>query len=326
MNDAPEEVEHGQGRASRDWCFTLNNPTADDITFLSSYLQTPAVRYAVYQPEVGDSGTHHFQGFIQFRSPRRLATLHRLLPRAHFENRRGSPQQARQYCIDEAKRVPGTTPTEFGQFDPGPGQGQRQDILKVCAYLKTHPYREAVLEYPYECAKFYRFFKEYRNMVTPPRTWVTKVYVFIGPTGTGKTRTAHHLFPQLWTKPPGPWYDTYDAHEVILLDDFDGSDITFTFLLRLLDRYHLLSPVKGSYANWAPKHVIITSNYPIDEWYNRGDPERNAPLHRRISRVCQFPLSPLDRRFLSTLGPLPPDDSLLRRDPPSPLDDVLMRN
>jgi len=326
MNDAPQEDaarEHPRS-ASRDWCFTLNNPTADDIAFLSSHLQTPAVRYAVYQPEIGDSGTYHLQGFIQFRSPRRLATLHRLLPRAHFENRRGSPQQARQYCVDETKRVQGTSITEFGIFDPGPGQGQRQDILNVCAYLKTHSYRDAVLEFPAECAKYHRFFKEYRTYVTPARDWITKVYVFIGPTGTGKTRTAHHLFPQLWTKPPGPWYDTYDAHEIVLLDDFDGSDIAFTFLLRLLDRYNLLSPVKGSYANWAPRTLIITSNYPIDEWYNRGDPSRNAPLHRRITNTFMFPLSNSDRSTLATLGPLPPLE--LRRDPPSPLDNVLMRN
>lgn len=330
MNNAPQEEGAREGvnarTAAKHWLFTLNNPTPAEEQYLSQHLSTQAVLYAVYQHEIGSSGTHHLQGYIEFRSVRRFRTLHELLPRAHFENRRGTREQARDYCTKLDSRVEGTQPFEFGNWTDSPGQGTRSDITKVCNFLRTNAYRDAILEYPVECARFHRYFREYRNMVTPSRTWQTKVYLFIGPTGTGKTRTAHHLYPQLWTKPPGLWYDSYDAHETVLFDDFDGTDIPFCFLLRLLDRYALWAPVKGSYVNWVPKIIIITSNHEPDEWYHRGNPEFNAPLIRRITAKFAFPLSGSDRAALAALGPLPPSEPIRDgRNPPSPLDSVLLR-
>jgi len=46
---------------ARFWCFTLNNPDGN----LDVDLAIPAVRYAVWQLEVGEEGTEHFQGYLE---------------------------------------------------------------------------------------------------------------------------------------------------------------------------------------------------------------------------------------------------------------------
>lgn len=72
------------------WCFTLNNP--DEYPVLA-----PGVQFLEYQEERGDSGTLHLQGYVEFAKRTKLAECKLFLPRAHFEQRRGTPTQALDY-------------------------------------------------------------------------------------------------------------------------------------------------------------------------------------------------------------------------------------
>ena len=114
------------------------------------------------------------------------------------------------------------------------------------------------------------------------RSWKTEVRVYVGPTGCGKTSSVVEEFPDVWFKPDGAWFDGYSGQPYVVFDDFHGErdcGISFPFLLRLLDRYRMVVPVKGAFANWVPRVIIITSNYSPEQWYPCEDP---APLLRRI--------------------------------------------
>ena len=75
------------------WCFTLNNPGAEPVP------EWPVdVTYYVIGKETGESGTPHWQGYVCFAKPLRLTALKKLMPRAHWEQMRGTPQQAADYC------------------------------------------------------------------------------------------------------------------------------------------------------------------------------------------------------------------------------------
>jgi len=149
--------------------------------------------------------------------------------------------------------------------------------------------RETILECPEVAAKYPRFLHDYKNALTPERRWKTYIHVLIGKTGTGKTRAVFDVHPMVWTKPPGGWYDGYEGQEYILIDDFDGKDIEFRFILQLLDRYPLQVPVKCSFRNWVPKKIFITSNLEIKDWYHRDNEELLEPLLRRVSHTWHFP-------------------------------------
>jgi len=119
-------VEHDLPRAagkSRDWCFTLNNPD-EKWEFPDC-----GAKYYIFQREIGASGTKHIQGFIQFENPRALGPLKTKFPRAHFESRRGTPEQARDYCRKNDSREKDCTPVEWGVFKgTKSGGGKRTDI------------------------------------------------------------------------------------------------------------------------------------------------------------------------------------------------------
>lgn len=86
---------------SRNWCFTINNPTDDDRADLN--FDDPQwnhqVLFAVYMLEKGDEGTPHYQGYLELRSSRRIQYLKSRIPRAHLEPRRGTKEQAVLYCV-----------------------------------------------------------------------------------------------------------------------------------------------------------------------------------------------------------------------------------
>lgn len=291
--------------AQKDWCFTLNNPTDQEIETYDRFLSSNAVRYGCYQREVGELGTPHLQGYFELRRPRALSTLRQLLPRVHAESRLGTRDQARDYCLKSNTAVPGTL-KEFGDFDSG-GRGARNDIRAVVQAINSGSTpADVTLTFPAFAARHPRFAEQYFHALAKPRKWLTKVFVFWGPPGCGKSRLAHQLWPTLYSKPPGSsggvWFNCYATHRHVLIDDFRGTDIPFEFLLQLLDRFPLLVPTKGGFAQFSPHVVVITSNNPPSDWYHRSDPEQLQPLLRRLNHVYQFPISAVDRAQITQLA------------------------
>lgn len=116
------------------------------------------------------------------------------------------------------------------------------------------------------------------------RTWQTYTIVLYGPPGTGKSRRA--LFeagPEAYYVAPPEggklWFDGYDGQEHVVIDEFDGHFCKKTWLCRLLDRYPMRVPVKGTTVPFLAKKVWITSNKEPVAWYKDG----LGPLARRLS-------------------------------------------
>lgn len=101
----------------RKWCFTLNNPTPDDILQVNAMTH----KYLVYGKEVGESGTPHLQGYIELAKASRLAAMKKLLPTAHWENAKGTPEQASAYCKKDGDFY------EDGELSKS-RQGKRSDL------------------------------------------------------------------------------------------------------------------------------------------------------------------------------------------------------
>jgi len=82
------------------WCFTLNNPTADDDKCED---WDPLTKYMIVGQEVGEEGTPHWQGYVEFLKEKRLTALKALIPRAHWEKCKGTPWQNFQYCSKDGQ-------------------------------------------------------------------------------------------------------------------------------------------------------------------------------------------------------------------------------
>ncbi len=106
---------------SRRWCFTINNPTQEDVDKIERFHRETGFQYCVFGIEEGASGTRHYQGFLILSAPQRLGYLRREFnDRAHYEQARGTSLQAANYCKKDGNFQ------ELGQLPQQ--QGKRTDI------------------------------------------------------------------------------------------------------------------------------------------------------------------------------------------------------
>lgn len=249
-------MENGTNKY-RAWLFTYygeGRPTTE--TLGCEYL-------CVQQERCPTTGRLHWQGYGYWRNPRTRGGLARLLPGAHWENRRGSHEQAVAYCSKEESRVAGPYTT-----GSAPEQGRRTDISSFAeAILAGRPDIELVNEFPAEFLRFGKYRHDVRMAAQSPRTWKTQVVVIHGPSGCGKSRWAHERWPEAYTKDPtNDWWDGYQGQQVVVLDEFYGA-MRHDAMLKLMDRYQLRVQVKGGYVNFIGRLIIITSNADPREWY-----------------------------------------------------------
>lgn len=139
-----------QALKMRAWCFTHNNFSypAEDLPVCQHE------RYVVWQHEKVD--TDHIQGYIELKGPQRLSAMTAWLPGAHFEPRRGTPDQARDYCMEEDTRVEG--PWERGTY--GGSQGKRSDIAAAKESIEAGMSRREVYNLHSDVAAKYPRFVE----------------------------------------------------------------------------------------------------------------------------------------------------------------------
>lgn len=258
----------------RNICVTINNWVDDDIARIKD-LDT---RYFVIGKEKGESGTPHLQCYIELNKQyRHKALVTAFAGRAHFEKRKGTPEQAADYCKKDGDYF------EEGEMSH---PGYRSDIVAFRDAVKRKATDAELLElFPTDCAKYPKFInftrqayaQEDKSFLQP------EVIVLWGPAGSGKTSQAYAADPNLYCVTDARWFDGYIGQETILIDDFYGG-IKYTWLLRLLDGYRFNLPIKGGFTWKSWKRVYITSNNPPETWYFQG---LTPALQRRITSIIK---------------------------------------
>ena len=263
---------------SKRWSFTLNNPTEDEESKLRGLVSSAHATYIVIGKERGESGTFHFQGYIEVPTKLSLSSMKSMIPRAHLEISRGSSQSNRDYCTKEDQDA----------FEDGTPmtQGRRSDLDEIKEKLDGGATMTEIAEQHFtKWVVYRRSFVAYKALKMISRNWKTQVHILWGKTGTGKTRFCHDQVQDLRFWSPGDfnWFDGYDGQEIVIIDDFRG-EYPLPLLLKLLDRYPMQVPVKGAFVEWLPKKVYITSNVQPIMWYDSDGPSL-AALKRRFTTV-----------------------------------------
>lgn len=265
-------------------CFTLNNYTDEEhLDLIKWCLEAEQVKgalaYAIVGEEVGESGTPHLQGYINFGRNNRKSWkwLKGFIPRAHIEEAKGDDNDNKVYCSKDGK---------FREFGEPQRPGKRNDLSNVVDAIKSGKrVAEIAMEHSNTFVKYHRGLRELSYIVRSkhPRDFKTEVHVLIGPPGTGKSRYAADMTKTLgsvYYKPRGEWWDGYDGEDSIVIDDFYGW-LKYDELLKICDRYPYQVPIKGGYVQFTSKHIFITSNVDIDRWYKFQGYD-TAAIRRRI--------------------------------------------
>lgn len=266
---------------SRNFVFTLNNfLLPEDFEF------EDFVKYCIWQHE--EKSTKHTQGYIELHNAQRFTKLQKMFgTKGHFESRKGTREQARDYCRKEDSRIAG--PFEFGDFERG-GQGTRNDLSDAIGVLKeTRDLRQVAELHPNTFVKYHKGLEAFRNITNNQKrdsSTPNEVALHFGPPGTGKSFFAHKLFETHRTYNKGPstkqWWDGYSGESHVIIDEFRGNGISYTSFLAILDRYPHKVEIKGSTMEFMAKHFIITSNWMPHEWYD-GEKFKLEAITRRIN-------------------------------------------
>lgn len=267
------------GTRSRAWCFTLNNPTDEEKKYIKEN-DLKKFSYVIVGQEQGESGTPHLQGYIEYKDQKTFMVMKKILPRCHLESRKGTALQNKTYCSKEGNLL-----REEGVISK---QGKRNDLEEIKALAQNGAGMREILEIATNVQSV-KMAETYLKYYEKPRNWKPEVKWYWGKTGSGKSRSAHDEMPDAYIcMETGRWWEGYDAHEDIIIDDMRGDFCKFHVLLKLLDRYEFRIECKNGSRQLLAKRIIITSSQSPEQMWNGRTSEDIGQLLRRIDEIKEF--------------------------------------
>ncbi len=112
---------------------------------------------------------------------------------------------------------------------------------------------------------------------------VPVIEVYVGSTGTGKTRTAQDKYPEAYMSDMDNggnalWVDDYEGEEVIIIDEMRG-EIPFKMVKRLCDWHPLPIQAKGTSKQILARTIVFTSTQDPLSWYEDLEGEWKRSLN-----------------------------------------------
>lgn len=267
----------------RNVCFTLNNYTEQEETDLKSI----ECDYIIFGHEIGEQGTPHLQGYIEFGFNKKDTALKNFNKRIHWEPRKGTAKEASDYCkkTDQNPFIKGTISN----------QGARTDLQELNKQIKEGIITvDQIADQKPDIYHLYgRTLNKLEDLANRKkfRKSMTTCDWYYGPTGVGKSTIAFKDYNPdkcySWQHDDNGWQDDYTGQETVIINEFRGG-IHFGYLLSMID---WTPDVKLRRRNRSPmpfitKHIIITSSLPPWLVYNNlGSEDKLAQLYRRIKII-----------------------------------------
>lgn len=263
----------------RSWCLTYFPTCEEEDQKWFGYLSKKSgIRYFVVGYETCPStDKKHFQGYISFKNAKTFKATKRWfeLDRIHIEPAVAGDFQNKKYCTKENK---------FLEIGEPVKQGKRSDIdVAVAIAEETGSIREVLkVVKNYQAVRHTELYMKYCEEESV-RLDLEVINIY-GSSGKGKTRYVYQKEKNIFRPINYKWWEGYDGHEVVLLDDIRRDFCKFRELLNLLDIYPIRVESKGGSRQLRAKKIYITTPIPLVDMWNsewRSD-EDIYQLGRRI--------------------------------------------
>lgn len=250
----------------------------------------------VYQEEVcPKTARRHFQGYVEFKKRVRFSQLHKMFPQVHWEQRKGTALQARDYCNKVESRCEDGKTYNYGTISES-SQGKRTDLDAAVAIIQAGGgLKQVAREMPSQYVLFHRGLANLAEALAPEREpgEPREIIIIWGERGTGKSYFAHHLFGASLYLPDRNnsgklSFETYNQEKTLLLDEFSGKEnLSLSDLKLICDRHKVNLPGRGKSVAGNYDRVIIVSNIDPLRWYDNGPDAYWNPMKRRIAAMYQ---------------------------------------
>ena len=279
--------------------------------------------YVIFGFEIApQTGTKHIQAYCYFTNPTSYRRIKKFIctnpisgvesGAPHFIPAKGNATQNREYCIKKDSADPDfqgprtwedcagehTWPEhweEYGDINGCPTQqGKRKDLESFTdAILNGTTVSTAVeskdLNWLGTFLKYPRGYDRIREAISTHRSQPPSIYWIYGETGTGKSRWAQHHYPSAYRycKIGGQtvWWNGYDNHNEVIIDDVRADTFTFDYLLQLTDRYAFQGAIKGGDVKLNFNVMVFTAPFHWKDMYSNTVAECLHQLGRRITKT-----------------------------------------
>lgn len=243
------------------------------------------------------TGNWHMQGYVEVdKKKTKVGMIRKVMKHNMFmEARKGSLEDNFIYTGKDEDVY------EWGTPMLDSVQGKRTDLIDVRKFAKEFGMR-AVLEedHPEKGGAMFgnqaiKHAQSYLSYCEEKRTWKPTVIWYWGESGSGKSRDARYILDGIdtYVKNDGTkWWDGYDGHEAIILDDFRDRWWPIEYMLCLLDRYEARKENKNGHRQLRPRYIVITTIKPPKDHYRSGEEEPEKQLLRRIDLTIEMKCEP----------------------------------
>nr|QKV51325.1 putative replication associated protein [Crucivirus sp.] len=266
------------------WCFTWNNYPIDYKEKLAKLL--PHASFMVYGLEVGDKcHTPHVQGYVRFAKGKAATTLHNIIEKCYFVPAKGDDQANLAYC---SKQDP-----DFFQYGEPKSQGKRNDIIAIReAVQEKKSMRDMLTDGTLVNYQGIRVAEKLLDYFEPARHPSDGTFTFewwYGTTGVGKSYDALMEYPGYYsfTQKDMKWWNGYDAHIGVIIDDFRDTMGPMSEFLRIWQPFPHRVEAKGVMRQLRAMSFIATTCHSPLQVY-RGILENRNQLYRRITGIRRY--------------------------------------
>jgi len=295
----------------RDWFFTINTPPAalQCGDFWGSAVKVfGEIRGGVMQVE--KSSRVHLQGCFKSVQKYRPATMKNkvrskalmgwIKPCVNLE-------KSIAYCTKEDTRVSG--PFWHGEWNEdnqgrrdASTQGKRTDLAMVAEDVDSGKSISVIAKnHPTAFMKYHAGIAQYMSVTKaqPARNFMTKLVIYWGASGTGKSRRAWYEANKCGSVYELPvakeanviWWPGYTGQKAVILDDFYGW-FPFHSFLKMVDRYEWkVRTVGDTFVQFTSEYVFVTSNSNWPTWYSQAfmkEGHWKSAFERRIYSCVEF--------------------------------------
>ena len=246
--------------------------------------------FVVYKEIAPTTGKEHYHSILVLNKYSRAHTCISIDPRAHWEKVNGRLTKCYEYVTKDGNKYyeygvpPGCLINRVSHEETQERRKRTMSEIKWSETVSAAKNGDESIRETQIYARYRAYFDDllaaahkdeiFQGDLKDKNLWI------YGPPGTGKSKMVWDMSRELgmtiYVKLQNKWFDGYDNHNIILIDDAgDHMKLLASHIKNWADRYPFTAEVKGGTRrlNASKYNLIITSNYSIDDLFNPTDAE-----------------------------------------------------